>query len=311
MNAFSEIGNHPEIANLPFVMYGSSNGGATTYGFVNYAPKRAICFVTNVSAGGQPEIPVADALKVPGIFIVGKFDALMRQRGIDRAREIVTEARKNHARWAWAMELKGHQDGNSFDVYMKLVEQAVKKRYPVSENPVEGHVILKDIPEESGWLVDTGSWDSGLTYVDAFGAYSRNKQKAGWVLNQDMAFVYRIMATHHNPLEVKVREFDRTFNPNTDPGTMFSLGGPVANPGEKITILCDAEALPDWKTIEFFNGSDKLGEVRSGEKPEITVDLDPNQKYTVLLFWQPINRAYKEPVHRCISSSGNLPLTGR
>ena len=55
---FAGLGNHPEIANLPFVMYGSSNGGSTTYGFVNYAPERAICFVTNVSAGGRPEIPV-------------------------------------------------------------------------------------------------------------------------------------------------------------------------------------------------------------------------------------------------------------
>ena len=78
---FAGLGNHPEIANLPFVMYGSSNGGSTTYGFVNYAPERAICFVTNVSAGGRPEIPVDEALKVPGIFIVGKFDALMGREG--------------------------------------------------------------------------------------------------------------------------------------------------------------------------------------------------------------------------------------
>ncbi len=277
LKEFAQIGGHPEIANLPFVMYGSSNGGSTTYGFVNYAPERAICFVTNVSAGGQPEIPVEDALKVPGIFIVGKFDALMRQRGIDRAREIVTEARKKHARWAWAMELKGHQDGTSFDVYMKLVEQAVKMRYPANGNPSVGMVKLTDIPEESGWLVDQDSWDSGLTKVADFKSYQGDKEAAGWVLNKDMAFVYRSMATHHNPIAVSVREFDRTFNPHTDPGTMFSLGGPVATPGEKITILCDTKDLPGWKSIEFYNGAEKLGTATEGVKPQITITLDSDK----------------------------------
>ncbi len=272
---FAGLGNHPEIANLPFVMYGSSNGGSTTYGFVNYAPERAICFVTNVSAGGRPEIPVDEALKVPGIFIVGKFDALMGQRGIDRAREIVTEARKKDARWAWAMELKGHQDGSSFDVYMKLVEQAVKSRYPANGNPASGLVKLKDIPVESGWLVDTESWDSGLTYVDAYGSYKGDKPSAGWVLNKDMAYVYRSMATHHNPVTVKVREFDRTYNPHTDPGTMFSLGGPVASPGEQITIICDTSDFSGWKKIEFFNGSASLGEVFPGAKPQVSIRLNP------------------------------------
>ncbi|HYW94620.1 MAG TPA: hypothetical protein VE870_03430 [Bacteroidales bacterium] len=284
MDEFAKLGNHPELANLPFVMYGSSNGGATTYGFVNYAPERAICFVTNVSAGGRPEIPVDEALKVPGIFIVGKFDALMRQRGIDRAREIVTEARKRNARWAWAMELKGHQDGSSFDVYMKLVEQSVKARYPENGNPSKGPVNLKDIPVEAGWLVDPASWDSGLTYVDAYNTYKGDRQAAGWVLNKDMAYVYRSMATHHNPVSVKVREFDRTFNPHTDPGTMFSLGGPVARPGEHITIVCDTVDFAGWQKIKFFNGASLLGEVTQGNKPQIATTLDQvNQVYCLTI----------------------------
>ena len=72
---------------------------------------------------------------------------------------------------------------------------------------------------------------------------------------------------------LKVKEFDRTYNPNTDPGTMFSLGGPVANPGEQITITCDMENFPEWKTIEFFNGSVKIGEVSSGNNVLITTRL--------------------------------------
>ncbi len=278
LNSFAQMEIHPELANLPFVIYGSSNGGATTYGFVNYAPERAICFVSNVGSGGNPEIPVEAALKVPGIFIIGKFDALMGQRGINRTMEIIAKARPRGALWCWAMELKGHEDGYSFDIYMKLVEQAVKMRYPDKEDPSKGPVKLVDIKEKDGWLVDQESWDSGFTYVESYKNYKGDKTAAGWVLNEDMAYVYRSLATHHNPLKLSVREFDRTYNPNTDPGTMFSLGGPVANPGEEISIRCDAGEFSNWNKIEVFNGAKKLGEVTLGMEPVIKTTLQKDQK---------------------------------
>jgi hypothetical protein len=276
LNEFAKLGHHPEIANIPFVMYGSSNGGAQTYGFVNYVPERAICFVANVAAGYIPKDPVPEALKVPGIFIMGKFDALVRQRGIDRTQELMKKARPNGARWAWAVELKGHEDGASFDVYMKFVEQAIKARYPEKEKLEKKPLKLIELKEEDGWLVDHDSWGSGLTRVNTYDEYEKDRSKAGWAMNKNMAYVYRSMATYHNPVDVTVKEFDRTYNPHTDPGTMFSLGGPVANPGKKVTILCKAKRFPEWKKIEVFNGADKLGEISSGNEPEIDIVLDKN-----------------------------------
>ncbi len=277
LDHFAGMGHHPELANVPFVMYGSSNGGAATYGFVNYAPERAICFVANVSAGGSPEVPVDEALRVPGVFIMGKFDALIRQRGIDRTEKLVSEARAKGALWSWALELKGHEDGFSFDIYMKLVEQAVKMRYPEKGDPSTGKVKLLAIEEGQGWLVDQAGWDSGLTCVESYEAYRGDKATAGWVLNKEMAYVYRSLATHHNPIKIEVKEFDRTFNPNTDPGTMFSLGGPVANPGDRVTIACDLSRFPGWEKIDLFNGAQKLGEVSAGSDPAITVTLDGSE----------------------------------
>lgn len=278
LNEFAALGHHPEIANLPFVMYGSSNGGAATYGFVNYAPERAICFLCNVSAGYNPELPVEDALKVPGIFIMGKFDALIRDRGIDATRKIMEYSRPKGALWAWALELKGHEDGASFDVYMKLVEQAVAARYPSKGNIRKKALKLIEIKEEDGWLADQESWGSGLTTIAAYSDYKGDKSKAGWLLNEDMASVYRSMATHHNPLSLKIKEFDRTYNPHIDPGTMFSLGGPVANPGDKINIICNTDAFPECKKIEIFDGAEKLGEAAGGEKAIVTTSLDINRK---------------------------------
>jgi hypothetical protein len=274
LNEFASLGHHPELAYLPFVMYGSSNGGASTYGFVNYAPERAICFVANVSAGYVPEVPVAGAMEVPGIFIMGEFDALIGQRGIQRTRDLLAYARDKGALWCWANELKGHEDGFSFDIYMKLVEQAVIARYPEKADPSSGALSLRKLREKDGWLVDQESWASGLTRIAPYDGYKGEKGKAGWVLNQDLAYVYRALATYHNPLKINVKEFDRTYNPNTDPGTMFSLGGPVANPGERITLLCDTEELPDWEKIEFFDGARNLGEVKKGREPRIEIELE-------------------------------------
>ena len=300
LDEFAKLGRHPELANIPFVMYGSSNGGAAAYGFVNYAPERAICFVANVAAGYNPEEPVPEALKVPGVFIFGKFDALIGQRGIDDTDAMMKSVRPKGALWSWALELKGHEDGASFDVYMKLVEQAVAERYPANADPRKGPVQLKALDEKSGWLVDQESWDSGLATVNSYGDYQGDRGLAGWVLNRNMAYVYRSMATHYNPLSVSVREFDRTFNPHTDPGTMFSLGGPVASPGEEITIMCNTDDFPDWQSIIFYNGAEKLGEVKAGAKPQIKTVLDANNQVyclTVLAVDKAGNQRTCAPMH--------------
>lgn len=273
LDAFASLGYHPELSNVPFAIYGSSNGGATAYGFVNYAPERALCFLSNVMSGSRPEIPVPEALKVPGIFIVGKFDALTGERGMTMLTTMMAGVLPQGALWTWAVELKGHEDGHAFDVYTKLVEQSVKVRYPEDADPRKGPVNLKELEREDGWLTDLDSWDEGLVYVDSWKDYQGDRSVAGWLLNKDMAFIYRAMATHHNPLVVKVKEFDKTLNTHTDPGTMFSLGGPVADPGESIHLVCNTEDFPEWEKITFYNGAEKLGDVKKGEEPMLSLSL--------------------------------------
>ncbi len=282
LDEFAKLGHHPELANVPFAMYGSSNGGASTYGFVNYAPERAICFLANVGPFYNPEIPVDEALHVPGIHVIGKFDLLVNMilarqgmpGGVDAGRKLMKNARSRGALWSWAVELKGHEDGYTYDVYTKLVEQAVAARYPETEDPAEGKVRLKKLKEEDGWLVDQSSWGSGLTYIARYGEYEGDPDNSGWVLNKDMAYVYRSLATHYNPLSIVIPESDNTYDPSLEPGHFYSLGGPVMDPGKTLTVGCDAEAFADWQKIEFFNGAEKLGEVRSGNKPEIEVVID-------------------------------------
>jgi hypothetical protein len=274
LNEFAALGHHPELANVPFVAFGSSNGGSSTYGFVNCAPERAICFTTNVSTWFNPQEPTDGALAVPGVLIVGMFDPFSREdQGVQALSELLAGARARGARWAGIVEEKGHEDGVAFDVYLKLVEQCIALRYPADADPREGPVALREIPEGDGWLADMGSWDSGFTEVAPYASYTGDRAAAGWLANEDLAYIYRGGATHQNRLAVGVEEVDRVYNPNTDPGTMFSIGGPVVEPGRTLKLVCDVRDMPDWSRIEFFNGSRKLGEVSAPAAPVLSVEV--------------------------------------
>lgn len=275
LRRLASLGRHPELAHVPFVMYGSSNGAGQTYGLLNYAPERMICFVGNVGVPSNPATPTPAALLVPGVFIVGHYDALVGERGLQRTRELFKMVRPLGARWAWCEELKGHEDGYSFDLYMKLVEQAVAARYPAEADPRKGPVALRELPEESGWLaswVDRG--ESRTIRLAPAANFTGDRHTASWLMNETMAVVYRAVATFDQPLRLKIREFDRTLNPHIDPGTMFSLGGPVVGPGNQITVEIEQVCSTKWRTMEISDGARSLGKVSAGTRPQFLLTVD-------------------------------------
>ncbi len=276
LDEFAALGHHPELANVPFCIFGSSNGGATSYGFVNHAPKRTICFLANVCSRFNPAEPVDDALQVPGVVDVGMFDTFGKgEEGVARAREMMLGARRRGARWSLIVEQKGHEDGYAFDTYVKMCEQCIALRYPADGDPAKGPVLLRDLPLESGWLVDHESWDSGLTRIAPYAAYRGEKSVAGWVPSEDMAVLYRAVATHENPVALSIEGVDPIHNPHTNPQTMFSIGGPVVEPGRSLKLVCDLWELPEWRKVEFFAGSRKLGDVVAPAAPELTTTVEP------------------------------------
>jgi hypothetical protein len=274
LDAFAALGHHRELEHVPFVIFGSSNGGSTTYGFINYAPERAICFTSNVSTWFNPAVPTEGALRVPGIMIVGQFDPFTREaQGVQTMTEMILGARARGARWSMIAAEKGHEDGSAFDLYLKLVEQSIALRYPRDADPAKGPVALKEIAEQDGWLADMDSWGSGITGISDYASYTGEKAKAGWLLNEDVACVYRAAATYQNPLGLGVEEVEEVYNPNTDPGGMFSIGGPVVEPGRTLKLVCDVREMADWKKVEFFNGARKLGEVTAPANPVFSVKV--------------------------------------
>ena len=277
LSAFAAYGKHPELMNVPFAVFGSSNGGATAYGFANYAPQRCLCFVSNFAAGGNPPVPTDDAIKVPGIFVMGRFDSLNRgMEGVQRLETLIGGARARGARWAMIVEDKGHEDGVAFDVYANLLDQAIKLRHPADADTRKGPVQLTEIPEDAGWLADMSTWESGITTIADYASYRGDKKAASWLLDKDIAYIYRGAATRLDPISTGIEAVSRVYNPNTAPGTMYSVGGPIVEPGRKLNLVCDVRDLPDWSKVEFYNGAEKLGEADAPNNPVLPITVDKN-----------------------------------
>ncbi len=275
LDEFAKLGSHPEIAHLPFVIFGGSNGGATSYALACAAPERAICFTPNAAGWWNPKDPPDAAIKVPGLFLVGLFDPFMRGTGIDDTRKLVYNARARGARWCWIAEEKGHEEGACYAICTKYWDRCIELRLPPDADPAQGPVKLNDLPEESGWLADQESWDSGLTVIAPYDAYEGDKSIAGWLPDRDTAFLYRAVATYDNPLVMYSADVGEMFNPDTDyRSRLLGVAAPALEPGQTITVTCDTSAFPGWTKIEFYDAAAKLAEVSAGKPPVLHLTLD-------------------------------------
>ena len=57
--------------------------------------------------------------------------------------------------------------------------------------------------EEDGWLADQSTWMSGLVKVASYAEYVGDKSTAGWLLNENMAQLYRAFATYDKPVSIQ------------------------------------------------------------------------------------------------------------
>ena len=290
MKDFAALGFHPEIANLPFITFGNSNGGITSYAMVCSAPERAICFTSNVGPRYNPPVPSDAALQVPGVLIVGTRDPFF-DTGVEDTRELVHAARARGARWAWLAEQdKAHEVGRIFDLNAKFYDYCIGRRLPDLDapggSPLDGPVTLRPVPLAEGWLADDTSWESGLTVVAPYAEYAGDRDTASWLPDRDTAFLYRGLATYDNPVAVRVRDLAAVANPNASGVLLKEVGGHVIDPGTKLVVEADPAGMPDWTAIEFYESGELIGTVEGGEgtpSVEVTVQPEPSAySFTVL-----------------------------
>lgn len=268
----------PELVNAPYVSLGFSHGGGTSFNMMVFAPEKTIAAVSYASPYNfkrRATFPVSDALlHVPSISITGEeeqFNAPLPPEvdpaeGPAKIYEVFVPYRPKGGQYAWLeRQGLGHTyDENRQDVMgVALLDAAVRARYPKDGDVIKGPIKLIDLDPAAGWIADHTTWKSGLTEIIPAKEFKGDLGQASWLQNEDLAFIYRAYSTYDKPLTI------------TSPGNCWPTM-PALEPDTSVPITVDASKFPDWKTIAFYDGAKKLGEVTSGSPPQFTAtDLTP------------------------------------
>jgi hypothetical protein len=268
LQALAAASQHPEIVHAPWAPMGFSNGGQMSYGFNALRPEKTIAFITNKGCCYNNRTPPVSSLKTPGILIAGELDTAERNNSI---RGLFETNRPRGALWSWVeQEGVGHTfDGLADELVLPFMAEAIRLRYPAGQLPTAiSGVTLLDVNESDGWLTDQSTWKSGLTQIAAHAAYPGNKQTAGWLLNENVAILYRAFSTYDRKVSLDF----------TDP---LQFPGPSewqVNVGfEAPTTLkldVDLSQTPGWTKLELLNYAESISTVFPSAVPETMLTLD-------------------------------------
>jgi hypothetical protein len=247
---FAADTNHPELVNAPYAATGFSAGGGFTRLLMRADPDKVIAGVVVGSTMKLPG-PLTDAhRRVPMCVINGDLEHEPGEAGgmAKQLEPVLAEQRPKGARWGWmAVEGVGHEFAGQEVLAMPILDAAVRLRYPADGDVRKGPVKLKTVELESGWVADNTTWKSGLTAIRPAKQFKGDVAKSSWLVNEDVAFIYRAYSTHDRPLKI------------TSPDPMTARDK-VCDAGSSVTIVVDDSKFAAWKKLELYDGATKVGE---------------------------------------------------
>jgi pimeloyl-ACP methyl ester carboxylesterase len=146
--AFSRHSDHPELANVPLLLWGMSAGGEFNYEFTAWRPERVAAFIVNKGGVYFSALLPAAARRVPGLLFVGEQDLEWRKRIITG---LFALNRRGGALWALVEEPKvGHVVGRSQEMAAVFFDAILSLRIGSSESAAH----LAKLDERSGIVAE-------------------------------------------------------------------------------------------------------------------------------------------------------------
>jgi hypothetical protein len=254
---------HPELVNAPYAATGFSAGGGYTRMLIKADPDKMIAGVVVGSTMKLRGEPTADHRRVPMCVINGDLEHGPGEAGgmANALEPVLAVQRPKGALWGWmAVQGVGHEFAGQEVLAMPILDAAVRLRYPADGDVRKGPVKLKPVGLESGWVADNTTWKSGLTSIAPAKKFKGDVAKSSWLLNKDVAFIYRAYSTLDWPLKII----------SPDP---MSAKGEVRDAGSAVTIKVDDSKLAGWKKLELYDGATKVGESTTGPAKFTVKDL--------------------------------------
>lgn len=191
MAALATESQHPELAMAPFLFDGLSAGGCFAYAFTRRYPERVIGFWTQKGGCHDTRDGLA-AEQVPGFLVIGGADTENRCLNLTALFE---NNRPAGALWALAVEPgAGHTRVLDANLQFHWMDTVLESRLPATAAP-GAPVVLRTIPEESGWLGDRET-----AAVAPFHAYDKDKTQASWLPSAQVAADWSAFVSPGRPL---------------------------------------------------------------------------------------------------------------
>ncbi len=130
LGEFAAKTGHPELATVPWALWGHSAGGEFNYEFVCWKPTRVLAFVVNKGGYYFTHLAPAAARAVPGIFFIGGKDEAFRIQSIQG---IVAVNLQAGATWKLVVEPDaGHEPGRTRERAVEFFAEVIARRQPVA-----------------------------------------------------------------------------------------------------------------------------------------------------------------------------------
>jgi hypothetical protein len=181
--ALSEFGTqslHPELADIPILFVGHSQGGCTAYGFSRAHAARVVGFVT-MKGGCHNPGPAGAAVTVPGFFLIGRSDEPHRTANIT---PVFEAGRAAGAPWSLSTDAFGHGPIVDFDLMFGWIDAVLTARLPATAG-----APLRAMTETNGWL---GARSSGA--ISTYACYGSTRSSASWLPTRETALDWQRMA---------------------------------------------------------------------------------------------------------------------
>lgn len=240
--------NHPELLNVPFVTTGFSAGGGFASRLLVELPDRVIASVPVSARLNFTGITVSAAIQqTPALVISGELEKF--EQAVEPN---LATYRPQGALFGWmTVQGAGHARYGQEILAMPLLDTAVRLRYPANGDVRQSPLKLKTLDPASGWIADNTTWKSGLVTIAPAKQFKGDITRSSWLPSEDIAFIYRAFGSYDKPLSI--------------PFPSVSLSSQrVWDAGSNFTIMVDTSKFPGWKTMEFFDGAQKLGEITQG-----------------------------------------------